>query len=489
MIKRVLSVIFSLLFVSAFCRGEEKPNILFIFADDQCFETIHAYGLTDIDTPNLDKLVERGTTFTHAYNMGSWSGAVCVASRHMLNTGAFVWKAQAISEQLGGKAGKNKKGRTNKKSPWPDFSRKGLMWSQLMSSAGYDTYFTGKWHVRVDANKVFRTARHIRGGMPKQTPEGYNRPIEGQPDPWSPYDKKFGGFWEGGKHWSVVVGDDATDYLKMANDRENPFFMYIAFNAAHDPRQAPKEYEDMYPLDRIQLPENFLPEYPYKDQIDCGKNLRDEKLAPFPRTEYAVKVNRKEYYALITHMDAQIGRILAALKATGKENNTYIFFTADHGLAIGHHGLMGKQNLFDHSIRVPLMAVGPGIPAGKTTDEPVYLQDIMATSLDLAGIEKPDHVQFHSFKPIWEGKGKGYKTIYGGYLRSQRCVIKDGWKLLLFPNVPKIQLFDTKLDPLEVNDLYGREPEKAKALFQDFLKLQEETGDTLDVKPVFPELQ
>jgi len=489
MIKRVLSVIFSLLLVSVFCRGEEKPNILFIFADDQCFETIHAYGLTDIDTPNLDKLVERGTTFTHAYNMGSWSGAVCVASRHMLNTGAFVWKAQAISEQLGGKAGKNKKGRTNKKSPWPDFSRKGLMWSQLMSSAGYDTYFTGKWHVRVDANKVFRTARHIRGGMPRQTPEGYNRPIEGQPDPWSPYDKKFGGFWEGGKHWSVVVGDDATDYLKMANDRENPFFMYIAFNAAHDPRQAPKEYEDMYPLDRIQLPENFLPEYPYKDQIDCGKNLRDEKLAPFPRTEYAVKVNRKEYYALITHMDAQIGRILAALKATGKENNTYIFFTADHGLAIGHHGLMGKQNLFDHSIRVPLMAVGPGIPAGKTTDEPVYLQDIMATSLDLAGIEKPDHVQFHSLKPIWEGKGNGYKTIYGGYLRSQRCVIKDGWKLLLFPNVPKIQLFDTKLDPLEVNDLYGREPEKAKALFQDFLKLQEEPGDTLDVKPVFPELQ
>ena len=167
----------------------EKPNILFVFADDQCFETIRAFGHTDIDTPNLDKLVERGMTFSRAYNMGSWSGAVCVASRHMLNTGAFVWNAQVISEQLNQNPNKKQKeGEKAKDSKWPDFQKEGLMWSQLMGKAGYDTYFTGKWHVRADATKIFKVARNVRGGMPKDTKEGYNRPIDGQPDPWSPYD-------------------------------------------------------------------------------------------------------------------------------------------------------------------------------------------------------------------------------------------------------------------------------------------------------------
>ncbi|MEM1443689.1 MAG: sulfatase-like hydrolase/transferase, partial [Verrucomicrobiota bacterium] len=93
--------------------ADEKPNILFIFADDQCFDTVGALGLTDIETPNLDRLVARGTTFTHAYNMGSWSGAVCVASRHMLNTGAFLWHAEKISQNLNAKKPKNE--------DWPNF--------------------------------------------------------------------------------------------------------------------------------------------------------------------------------------------------------------------------------------------------------------------------------------------------------------------------------------------------------------------------------
>jgi choline-sulfatase len=474
----------------------DKPNILFIFADDQCFETIGKFGYTDIETPHLDKLVERGTTFTHTYNMGSWSGAVCVASRHMLNTGAFVWHAEKISQKINGGSGQGKKKKNNNKKPaqaapvnsWPDFQKENLMWSQLMKQAGYDTYFTGKWHVRAKAESIFDVAQNVRGGMPNQTPEGYNRPIDGQPDPWDPSDPKFEGFWKGGKHWSEVVADDAEEFLSMAKDKENPFFMYIAFNAPHDPRQSPKEYVDRYPLDRIAMPKNFVPEYPWKDKIDCGKGLRDEKLAPFPRTSNAVKVNRQEYYAIITHMDDQIGRILDALEKSGKQDNTYVFFTADHGLAVGHHGLMGKQNLFDHSIRVPMMAVGPGIAAGARNESPVYLQDVMATSLDLAAAPRPDHVQFKSLKPVWEGKAGGYDSVYGGYLKSQRCVIKGDHKLLLFPNVPKIQLFNLKEDPHEMNDIYSEKPELARKLMKELLKLQKETGDTLDVASKFPEL-
>ncbi|MCB1206378.1 MAG: sulfatase-like hydrolase/transferase, partial [Verrucomicrobiae bacterium] len=185
--------LFSLFFVFA-TQAAENPNVLFLFADDLCYETIRAFGHTDIDTPNLDKLVARGTTFTHAYNMGSWSGAVCVASRTMLNTGRTVWRAGEIYE------GKN-----------TDIEREaGRLWSQRMSRAGYETFFTGKWHVKTDATKCFDHASNIRGGMPKDTPEGYNRPLAGKPDPWSPSDPKFGGFWQGGKHWSEVVGDDTV---------------------------------------------------------------------------------------------------------------------------------------------------------------------------------------------------------------------------------------------------------------------------------------
>ena len=126
--------------------------------------------------------------------------------------------------------------------------------------------------------------------------------------------------------------------------------MYIAFNAPHDPRQAPKKYVDMYPTDKIKIPKSFLKEHPLKEEIGSGKGLRDEKLAPFPRTKHAVQVNRREYYAIITHMDFQIGRILDHLDKTGQADNTYIFFTADHGLSVGHHGLLGKQNLYDHSV-------------------------------------------------------------------------------------------------------------------------------------------
>lgn len=466
----------------------DRPNVLFIFSDDQCFETVRAFGMTDIDTPNLDRLVEEGTTFTHAYNMGSWSPAVCVASRHMLNTGAFVWHAEQIANRLD--SADRKGAAASSGSRWADFQEEGLMWSQLMEKAGYDTYFTGKWHVKADANRIFKTARNVRGGMPKQTPEGYNRPIEGQPDPWSPSDPKFGGFWEGGKHWSEVVGDDAVDFLKMAGESESPFFMSIAFNAPHDPRQAPKEYVDRYPLERIAIPENFLPSYPHKDRIDNPAKLRDEALAPSPRTEFSVKVNRQEYYAIITHMDTQVGRILDALETSGEAENTWVIFTSDHGLAVGHHGLMGKQTLYDHSVRVPLMIKAPGVAAGAKIEAPVYLQDVMPTTLELAGAEVPDHVQFRSLKPILEGKANGYEAIYGAYLKSQRSVVVGKHKLILYPNVPKALLFDLERDPREMNDL-AESPASAdliRRLAARLKALQTETGDTLDLSATFPEL-
>ena len=454
----------------------KQPNILFIFADDQCFDTLREWGNDEIETPNLDRLARSGVTFQRAYNMGSWSGAVCVASRTMLNTGRFLWRAHEVHPHL-----------ENERS-------EGRFWSEHMRSAGYETYFSGKWHVGKEkiAQAAFDHVRHVRPGMPNQTPAGYNRPIEGQPDKWSPYDTKFDGFWKGGKHWSEVLGDDAVDYLEHAAGQDKPFFMYLAFNAPHDPRQSPKEFVDKYPLQNISMPENFLPEYPFKDYIGAGPNLRDEKLAPFPRTEYAVKVNRQEYYAIITHMDQQIGRILDALEKTGKKEDTYIFYSADHGLAVGQHGLLGKQNMYDHSVRVPFIVSGPGLEAGRRVQTPVYIQDITASSLDLAGVEKPKHVEFTSVMPVARGETDkhAYDAIYGAYLQLQRSVTMDGYKLIVYPKAARTRLYNLLEDPLERKDLANdQEHKKTKQkLFRRLLELQEQMGDELDLKSVFASL-
>lgn len=440
---------------------QSRPNILFIFADDQCFETVGALGLTDIETPHLDRLATSGTVFTNAYNMGAWHGAVCVASRTMINSGRFVWRARAIEPSLS------------------DEAEAGRLWPQLLGQSGYETYMTGKWHVKIDPPRIFDHVVHVRPGMPKTVPEAYQRPVKGQPDPWSPWDRSLGGFWEGGKHWSEVLADDAAGFLEQAAGSDRPFFMYLAFNAAHDPRQSPKDYVDKYPLKRMAVPENFLPEYPYMEEIGCGKGLRDERLAPWPRTEYAVKVHRAEYYALVTHMDAQIGRILEDLQATGKAGNTYIVFTADHGLAVGRHGLFGKQNMYEHSLRVPLFLVGPDIPSGKRIDTPVYLQDVMPTTLELAGVPKPDHVEFKSLLPLVRGeRDSQYDVIYGAYMDKQRAVIRDGWKLIYYPAAETYRLFNLNEDPLEMHDL-ADQPEHAELLseLKVLLIQQEEAMD------------
>ncbi|WP_063850612.1 sulfatase-like hydrolase/transferase [Flammeovirga sp. SJP92] len=459
---------------------DSKPNIVFIFADDQTFESIGSFNNNEIKTPNLDRLRNQGTTFWHTYNMGSWSPAVCVSSRTMLNTGKSLWTAASYQKKL--PQPEEKYMHKDMKAFDIEHAEAEGYWSSYMKEAGYTTYLTGKWHVEVDADSVFDVTRFVKGGMPKQSRQRYARKfLEGHEDEWKPYDEKFGGYWKGGKHWSEVVGENAVNFIDLASQKEDPFFIYLGFNAPHDPRQSPKKFVDMYPTENIKLPASYIPEYPYNEGIASGRELRDERLAPFPRTEYAVKVNRQEYYAIITHMDEQIGKVLDAIEASGKKENTYIIFTADHGLAMGDHGFVGKQNLYDASVRVPLFIAGPGIKKGKTINEKVYLQDVMATALDIAGSDAD--VDFQSLMPILSGKKKGHEAIYSAYLNAQRMIRTDRYKLMIYPIINKVRLYDMKKDPNEMNDLAHQKKYRkiADKLFMKFKELQKELHDPLDV--------
>jgi len=454
--------------------GKERPNILLLLTDDQSFATIHALNNPQIQTPNLDRLVQRGTTFTHCFNQGGWHGAICVASRAMLNTGRYLWTCG------GDNCG-----------DWP-------LWGETLGRAGYDTFMTGKWHNENPALKrSFKTIGPTGGGMlPSKDPNAawhadggilkdpYNRPAPG--NSWSPSDETLEGHWrkQDGRtvHSSELWADAAIDYLnRRPAGNDHPFFMYVAFHAPHDPRQAPQEFVDLYPPEKVAVPPNYLPEHPF-DQGD--HKLRDEVLAPFPRTKEAVQVHRSEYYAIITHLDRQIRRILDALEKSGQADNTLIVFAADQGLAVGQHGLMGKQNQYDHSVRMPFILCGPGIEPGRRIDALVYLQSLFATTCEMAGIETPSTVQFPSLIPLLTGKKERlYDSIYGAYRDLQRMVRTERYKLIRYPQAKEVQLFDLREDPWETKDL-AEDPQYAdtiRSLDEQLHRWMKEAGDKLEL--------
>jgi arylsulfatase A-like enzyme len=451
--------------VSGVAAPAERPNFLFMIADDLTYRGIRAMGNPEVETPNLDALMKRGCPFTHAFHQGSWTGAVCIASRSMLNSGLTAFRAQKQIEQV-------------------------PLWGQTMGDAGYATTIVGKWHLsKTTLERSFRDhATVYMDGMFESGKEAYGRPAPG--NTWSPSDTSLGGQWlhaqdwrnaasEAIQHSAQVWADTAADRLAEMSKKSDPFLLYVAFTSPHDPRQAPKEIVDRYPASKIAIPPNYLPVHPF-DQGD--RDVRDELLAPFPRTREAVQLHRSEYYAHITYLDRQVGRILDALKESGKAANTYVVFTADHGLAVGQHGLLGKQNLYDHSTRVPLIVTGPGIRAGRRVDEMVYQHSVFPTTCELAGVAIPKTVEFPSLANWLRGSdGPKNDSMFCWYRDFQRSVRTVAHKLIAYPQAKRVQIFDLKRDPWETKDV-GDDPAYAsvrKDLVERLKAHQKELSDPL----------
>jgi arylsulfatase A-like enzyme len=469
---------------SAAGASSTRPNFLFMIADDLTFRALDALTHHQVRTPNLDRLAARGCRFTHCFHQGSWLGAVCVASRTMLNTGLTAFNAQERTRRV------------------EDYKQHNLVdstatWGGTLGAAGYDTFISGKWHLDAPLLALsFKEAAVVGPGMLPSTGvrgDAYNRPSPG--NEWSPWNKALYGHWMHSHIWERDHGrpdelrhsteiyiDHAIDHLRnKASQSANPFFMYLGFNAPHDPRQAPKEFLDMYSQESIEVPPNFLAEHPFNEG---DHKLRDELLAPFPRTHVAVQMHRREYYAIITHLDHHIGRLLDALEASGKADNTYVILTADHGLCVGEHGLMGKQNLYEASIRMPLIVAGPGVAAGKLVDELVYQHSMFATTCELAGVAVPETVEFPSFASMLHGEPKAqHDAVFSYYRYFQRTVRTKTHKLIVYPQVQVTQLFDVEHDPWETKNL-ADDPAMAATRAELMVRLrrfQVELGDTLNL--------
>ncbi len=411
------------------------PNIVFLLSDDQRLDTIHALGNRHIKTPNLDLLARDGFAFTHAFCMGSTVGAVCVPSRAMILSGRSLYR-----------------------SLWPLTSNtippQAALWPEEFRKAGYTTSGIGKWHNDRGAYaRCFSTGGPVFfGGM-----SDHDKVPVFDFDPTGRYERT-------NQHIVNVFSSQlfATAALNFLRKEHNsPFVLYVAFTAPHDPRMPPADFSALYNPRKTPLPKNYLPEHPFDNGQLTG---RDEELLPWPRTEAAIKQELANYYAMITHLDQQIGRILTALKEHDKAHNTIVIFASDHGLAIGSHGLLGKQNLYDHSARAPLIFSGPGIPKGRRSSGLCYLYDLFPTICDLAGLPIPETVEGKSLAPILTGRASSVRdAIFGAYRDVQRSVRTERWKLIHYPKIDRAQLFDLRKDPNERRDL-SSEPKHAATL-------------------------
>lgn len=435
---RALSIILSsfLILVSSF-GAERRPNILFILVDDQSPFDLKLYNpQSTLETPNLDKLAAQGMVFDGAYHMGSSIGAVCTPSRHMIMSGRTVWHLPV--------------------SPWaaktspPQLEQNTI--PAVFNRAGYATMRTCKQGNSYEAaNKLF-TVRHDA--------------------------TKRGGSDADGSTWHA---DRVLDYLQ---DRETthdtkPFYIHFGFSHPHDTRDGRPELLAKYgatnhtdpntpPSLHTQqppLPANYLPKHPFDN---THANVRDEVEVSGVwknRDEASIRNEIGREYACSENIDIQLGRVLQKLEAMGELNNTYIIYTADHGISIGRHGLMGKQNLYQHTWRVPFIVKGPGIQAGSRAEGNIYLLDLLATFCDLASITPPETNEGTSFKPVLQGQKPVIRDVlYGAYAGGSkpgmRCVKQGPWKLIQYEapdrSVAETQLFNLAENPDEFLQEHGR---------------------------------
>ncbi len=417
----------------------KRPNFLFILTDDQSPETLRAYGNSVCHAPNIDRLAREGMTIDDAHHMGSWSGAVCRPSRTMIMTGSTVWHIPGTRSTLPN----GQKNAEKQQQLTAEVVRHSM--AVLFNAAGYDTFRTCKrGNTFPPANEHFdvRFEADMREGNDER-----------------------GSAWHG-KH--------ALEFLQQreASGDSDPFLMFLGFSHPHDPRNGKPELLAKYGAENRMTPPtqvnpsapplqvNYLPAHPFHHG---HPGLRDETKVEGvleDRSEATIRNELGREYACIENIDIQIGKVLNQLRRMGELDNTYIFFTSDHGIAVGRHGLTGKQNLYEHTWRVPLIVRGPGIRAGSRASGFIYLLDVLPTMLDLAGIEIPPEIEGISFRPVLEGRRQRMRDVlYGVYCGGTKPGMRsiktaDGWKLIKYDvldgEVRETQLFNLHENPFEL---------------------------------------
>ncbi len=444
-------------------QGPARPtNFVFLLADDLRADALGPYGGRVARTPHLDALAREGVTFTRAVA----AYPICHVSRAEMLTGCTAFRSGVQY-------------RGTKLDP------KLALWPETLRAAGYLTWYAGKWHNDGQPKSrgyVETRALYSSGGgagrMPQ--PDHAGRPATGYvgwtfktDDGRAEPDKGVGLTPDTDRH----IADGAVELIRRAPAQ--PFFLHVNFTGPHDPRIVPRGYERRFKPDDIPLPKNFAAQHPFDHGNAKG---RDEVLFASPRTAGEMRAELAAYHAVVANLDEQVGRIVAALRESGQLERTVILFSSDQGLALGSHGLTGKQNLYDHTFGVPLLVRGPGIARGRRLDAACYLRDLFPTTCELAGIAIPATVQGRSLAPVLTGRTNAvYPAVFGYFTNSQRAIRDERWKFVWYPQAGRRQLFDLANDPDELRDLAAeaRHAGKVAELKERLETWLKEQGDPL----------
>jgi iduronate 2-sulfatase len=426
--------------------AEEGPNVLFIISDDLS-TALGAYGHPQCKTPNLDKLAKGGVLFERAYSQYP----VCGPSRSSLMTGQY-----------------------------PD----SLTYSSFRKK--YPNVVTLPQYFRNNGCYAARISKIYHMGVPPDIARGSSGPDDplswdrtfnvkaaeskttGEREFLSPKQRSQGGAIitvKGPEDDSLYVdGIATTEALKWLDELgDRRFFLAVGMVRPHVPFVAPKSYFDLYD------PKDMIVPAPDSDMRDVPKPALCKHNSTFTGMNLAQQ--RKAvagYYATVSYTDALIGRILDKLTALGLDKNTIIVFTSDHGYNLGEHGCWEKQQLWEESIRVPLIISGPGIAKGVRSKKIVELVDLYPSLADLAGFQIPTDLVGQSLRPLvdptatstWTDKAYAYTIVKGGGHGSS--IRTDRWRYNERPNCAP-ELYDHKNDPKEFTNV-ARNPENAPVL-------------------------
>ncbi len=462
---------------------DTRPNIIFITTDQQRFDTIHALGAEHMDTPNLDRLVNEGVSFTNSHV----TAPSCAPSRASLFTGYYPHTTGI----------------------YRNGDRWTRSWVQDLSESGYYTVNVGKMHTapydtemgfdeRYEVENKDRYLAPIPAGEPPLPGEKFyldewDRALQAKGllkqqrefyRQWDDYEKRLGAFeWELPKdaHPDVFVGDFVTNWLNRMPKLNRPLFMEIGFPGPHPPFDPLEEYTEPY-LDR-ELPLPKMSPEDLENQPEPLKALRehntevdhDSVVHELDADESRLHRQRAYYYANITMIDEKIGDILDSLEANGYDD-TVVIFASDHGESLGDHGHIQKWTMYDEVTRVPTIVWSPSRFGSERINELVSLFDLGPTILELANVPIDETVEAESLLPALEGddswSGRDFvfaEHAQDGILRETELmtmIVSNDWKFVHFVDHDDGQLFDLNDDPEEMNNLWD-DPE-ARDVKEDF---------------------
>ena len=434
-------------------QGRETPmNVLFLFPDQMRAQAMGCMGNPDVKTPNLDRLAAEGVLFRNHFA----NSPVCCPARAIILTGKYAHTNGMIANDL-----RLRESETSV--------------AELFAEAGYRTGFVGKWHL--DGGP--RQPGWIPPGARRQGFEFWaanevshahfdTHYFRDDPEP-IPIKSFEASAWT----------DIGIEFLRHTKQDARPFFLTVQMGPPHDPYIAPDEYMALYDPEGITLRPNF------------DGDTSDRELEPSP---YVKTPGRKEiaaYYAMVTAVDDQVGRILGELDDLGLRDNTIVIVSSDHGDMLGSHGTRLKRKPWEESIRVPGIVRHPGAPAGRETDALFSHVDIAPTLLSLCGLPVPPEMQGASLAPVVLGQAESgpsaaYFQIFGPFIaggveRGWRGLRTDRFMYARTKDAPWL-LYDLEADPYELENLVAA-PEAAPTLAEldaELARWMERAGDSWD---------